>query len=97
MTTATVRLWGTTIGYVSMDHGERFARFEYDPDFAAAGIDVAPLQMPAKARRIYQFRDLDVQRLKTALATPTLVDLRNIWDPETMRSAGFTYTSIGRP
>lgn len=59
MTTATVKLWGTTIGYVSMDHGERFARFEYDPTFAAAGIEVAPLQMPAVPRRIYQFRELD--------------------------------------
>ena len=59
MTTATVRLWGTPIGYVSMDHGERFARFEYDPDFAAAGIGVAPLHMPVMARRIYQFRELE--------------------------------------
>ena len=59
MTTATVRLWGTPIGYVSMDHGERFARFEFDPDFAAAGIELAPLQMPVVARRIYQFRELD--------------------------------------
>ncbi|MFO1076594.1 MAG: type II toxin-antitoxin system HipA family toxin [Planctomycetota bacterium] len=59
MTTATVKLWGTAIGYVSMDHGERFARFEYDPEFAAAGIEVAPLQMPVVPRRIYQFRGLD--------------------------------------
>ena len=59
MTTATVRLWGTPIGYVSMDHGEPFARFEYDPVFAAAGIEVAPLQMPVQPRRIHQFRDLD--------------------------------------
>lgn len=59
MTTATVRLWGTTIGYVSMEADERHARFEYDPDFAAAGIELAPLQMPVAARRIYQFRELD--------------------------------------
>ena len=59
MTTATVRLWGTPIGYVSMDRGERFARFEYDPEFAAAGIEVAPLRMPVVARRIHQFRELD--------------------------------------
>ena len=58
MTTATVRLWGTPIGYVSMDHGEPFARFEYDPDFAATGIEVAPLQVPAVARRIYRFPEL---------------------------------------
>lgn len=59
MTTATVRLWGTTIGYVSMDHGERHARFEYDPEFAKAGIELAPLQMPTVARRVYQFRELE--------------------------------------
>ncbi|HEX5054580.1 MAG TPA: type II toxin-antitoxin system HipA family toxin [Planctomycetota bacterium] len=59
MTTATVELWGTPIGYVSMDAGERFARFEYDPAFAAAGIEVAPLHMPVVPRRIYRFRELD--------------------------------------
>lgn len=58
MSTATVRLWGTAIGYVSMDRDERFARFEYDPDFARAGIEPAPLMMPVAARRIYQFPDL---------------------------------------
>ncbi|MFT5218240.1 MAG: serine/threonine-protein kinase HipA [Planctomycetota bacterium] len=58
MTTATVNLWGTTIGYVAMDNDERFARFEYDPDFAALGVEPAPLQMPVQARRIFQFPDL---------------------------------------
>lgn len=58
MTTATVNLWGTPIGYVSMDAEERFARFEFDPDFAVAGIELAPLHMPAEPRRIYQFPDL---------------------------------------
>ena len=58
MTTATVKLWGTTIGYVSMDRDERFARFEYDPDFARAGIELAPLQMPVEPRRIYTFAEL---------------------------------------
>jgi serine/threonine-protein kinase HipA len=58
MTTATVRLWGTPIGYVAMDAGERFARFEYDPAFADAGIEVAPLHMPVVARRIYRFPEL---------------------------------------
>jgi serine/threonine-protein kinase HipA len=58
VTTATVRLWGTPIGYVSMDHGEPFARFEYDPEFASAGIELAPLQMPVVPHRIYQFREL---------------------------------------
>ena len=58
MTTATVKLWGTTIGYIAMDRGERFARFEYAPDFQAFGIEPAPLMMPVQSRRIYQFPDL---------------------------------------
>ncbi|MCK5922436.1 MAG: type II toxin-antitoxin system HipA family toxin, partial [Methylococcales bacterium] len=58
MTTATVKLWGATIGYIDMEKGERFARFEYDPDFASFGIEPAPLKMPLKDRHIYQFPDL---------------------------------------
>ena len=58
MTMATVRLWGTTIGYVSMNQGETFARFEYDPEFVDMGIELAPLMMPAKVGVIYRFPDL---------------------------------------
>ena len=59
MTVAIVTLWGTEIGVVSMDETERYARFEFYPDFAQSGIEVAPIMMPAQAGRIYQFRDLD--------------------------------------
>lgn len=64
MTTATVKLWGTTIGYISMGLDpttkltERFARFEYDPAFVQSGIQIAPLMMPLRAHHIYQFSDL---------------------------------------
>jgi len=58
VTTATVKLWGTAIGYVSMDAGERFARFEYDPTFAEAGIELAPLTMPARGHTIFRFPEL---------------------------------------
>ncbi len=58
MSTARVNLWGTTIGYVSMDAREGFARFEYDPAYAARGVELAPLMMPLKAHQIYQFSDL---------------------------------------
>lgn len=58
MSASTVTLWGTPIGYVSMDDSEAYARFEYDPDFAKFGIEPAPLQMPVEPGRIYQFRNL---------------------------------------
>ena len=43
-----------------------------------------------------KFRALDFAKLKTSLNSPILVDLRNIYNPEEVRSKGFEYTSIGR-
>ncbi|MDR3424748.1 MAG: UDP-glucose/GDP-mannose dehydrogenase family protein [Alphaproteobacteria bacterium] len=43
-----------------------------------------------------EFRALDLEEVKALLKTPVLVDLRNIYKPEEMRAAGFTYSSIGR-
>ena len=54
---AEVQLWGRTIGAVSIDEGRDFAAFQYDPAFAASGIEVAPLVMPL-SDRIYTFPDL---------------------------------------
>lgn len=58
MSRATVNLWGTPIGYVSMDADERYARFQYDSDFADFGIELAPLHMPVRIGYIYQFQNL---------------------------------------
>ncbi|MBL22587.1 MAG: UDP-glucose 6-dehydrogenase [Rhodospirillaceae bacterium] len=44
-----------------------------------------------------EFRSLNLDRMKSALKAPVVVDLRNIYDPDTMREAGFEYSSIGRP
>ena len=43
------------------------------------------------------FRAMDMHRVKNLLNSPVLVDMRNIYDPETMRELGFTYVSVGRP
>ncbi len=42
------------------------------------------------------FRALDIGRVKSLLAAPILVDLRNIYDPSEMSRQGFTYVSVGR-
>ena len=44
-----------------------------------------------------EFRALDLDRVKSLLAAPVIVDLRNIYRPEQMRARGFQYSSIGRP
>ena len=43
-----------------------------------------------------QFRALDLARVKSLMRRPVMVDLRNVYEPERMRAAGFDYTSIGR-
>ena len=43
-----------------------------------------------------EFRGLDLERAKSLLTRPIMVDLRNIYGPEQMQAAGFTYISIGR-
>src|SRR6201996_7215782 len=44
-----------------------------------------------------EFRALDLDRVKSLLKTPLMVDLRNIYRPAQMREAGFHYISVGRP
>ena len=41
----------------------------------------------------FRARDLDLVKL---LLKPVMVDLRNVYRPEVVREAGFTYSSIGR-
>ncbi len=43
-----------------------------------------------------QFRMLDLKRIKSLLNRPTIVDLRNIYEPGQMRDAGFDYICVGR-
>ncbi len=43
-----------------------------------------------------QFRLLDLERTRLALRRPVMIDLRNVYEPETIRKAGFEYSSVGR-
>jgi UDPglucose 6-dehydrogenase len=43
-----------------------------------------------------QFRSLDIERIRTLLRKPVVVDLRNLYDPKRMRDQGFEYFSVGR-
>ncbi len=62
-----------------------------DPYAAAEGADAAVIVTEWDA-----FRALDLARLRDAMATPVLVDLRNVYERDTVERAGFTYTAIGR-
>ena len=42
------------------------------------------------------FRALDLDRIRTLLKDPVIVDLRNIYRPDDIRAKGFRYVSVGR-
>jgi UDPglucose 6-dehydrogenase len=44
-----------------------------------------------------QFRDLDWERIRDAMARPLVLDGRNLLSPREMRARGFEYHSFGRP
>lgn len=84
-TSAEIRLWGTTIGAVSLDSNNRTADFEYNPSFTQSGIQLSPIMMPLK-HGIYRFPDLPYE---TYHGLPGLIsdsipdkfgnDIINIW------------------
>ncbi|MEY4721452.1 MAG: hypothetical protein RIQ46_1177 [Pseudomonadota bacterium] len=62
-----------------------------DPYAAIAGADAVVIVTEWDA-----FRALDLARVKALANAPVLVDLRNIYQPEDLREAGFTYLGVGR-
>ncbi len=66
-----------------------YAEDSYD---AARGCDALVI-----ATEWNQFRNLEWDRIKAALRSPVVVDLRNIYDSGHMKELGFRYYSVGRP
>ncbi len=55
--TAWVKLWGTTIGAVTLEEPGGIAMFEYTPEFAKSEVQVSPLQMRL-SNQIFSFPNL---------------------------------------
>jgi UDPglucose 6-dehydrogenase len=66
-------------------------RLVSDPYQAAAGVDalVVLTEWP-------RFRTLDWSRMAEVVATPVVVDTRNLLDPDVLRRAGFSWIGLGR-
>jgi UDPglucose 6-dehydrogenase len=43
-----------------------------------------------------EFMQADLDRVKSLMSTPLIIDGRNIYSPDTMKQKGFTYISTGR-
>jgi len=71
--------------------GEERVLYAGDPYEAAEGADLLVIFTEWN-----QFRILDMKRIKETLASPRIVDCRNIYDPKVMKEAGFEYLGVGR-
>jgi len=43
-----------------------------------------------------EFKHLDLQKVKSLLKSPVIIDGRNIYKVEDLRGMGFNYVSVGR-
>jgi UDPglucose 6-dehydrogenase len=43
-----------------------------------------------------EFRNLDLVRLRQMVRNPVFIDLRNVYDEQRMKQAGFRYVGVGR-
>lgn len=65
--------------------------FAKDPYSASRGADALVI-----VTEWNEFRNLDLKRIKGLLRQPYFFDLRNIYEPEKMKSLGFIYSCTGR-
>ena len=64
----------------------------FDEVYAAlAGADAAVLMTEWNA-----YRGMDLDRIKKTMRGNVFIDLRNVYEPELMRGAGFDYVCVGR-
>ncbi|MFO1185606.1 MAG: UDP-glucose/GDP-mannose dehydrogenase family protein [Bauldia sp.] len=88
---ATIRAYdpeGTEAARAVLGESVSYATDPYD---CATGADALVIVTEWEA-----FRALDLSRLKSALAQPLIVDLRNVYRPSDVISRGLAYRSIGR-
>jgi UDPglucose 6-dehydrogenase len=71
-------------------------------DLAGLSLCADPFEAATGARVLAvltewdEFRWLDLSRVLSVMAVPSIVDARNLLDPAAVRRMGFAYTGIGR-
>lgn len=77
-----------------MDHcRDIFPEIEFAPTIEACATEACALVI---ATEWDAFRALDFAHLRRIMASPVVIDLRNIYRPDDVRRAGFIYEGVGR-
>lgn len=76
-------------GTPGIPKGATFAASAYE---AARGADALAI-----VTEWNEFRRLDLARVRRVMRRRVIIDLRNVYEPATVRRLGFEYTSVGRP
>lgn len=79
---------------VAMPNAARYnpqLRLAEDPYDLATGADALLV-----ATEWNEFKQLDLDRIKSVMARPVIIDGRNIYDPQKMHNLGFIYRAVGR-
>jgi UDPglucose 6-dehydrogenase len=66
-------------------------RLAEDPYELADGADALLV-----ATEWNEFKQLDLERVRSLMKSPVIIDGRNLYEPEKMQAAGFTYRAVGR-
>jgi UDPglucose 6-dehydrogenase len=89
---ATIRAYDPTLPHPANGHLSGLDLvLSHDPYDACTGADVLVVltEWP-------EFRDLDLAKVASLMATPAIVDTRNMLEPAAARAAGCTYVGMGR-
>lgn len=72
---------------------QRYPRLDYVDSLADA---VSGAQVTLLLTEWQEFRDMDPRQVRELAAAPTIIDGRNVLDPETWQQAGWRYLALGR-
>ena len=72
---------------------QRYPRLDYVDSLDAA---VTGAQVTLLLTEWREFRDMDPWRVSSLVDSPTIIDGRNVLDPDAWRDAGWRYLALGR-
>jgi UDPglucose 6-dehydrogenase len=82
---------------IAMKNAKRIFAEDKEITFADNAYDVAKdAEILLVVTEWNEFREMDLEKIKSLMKQPRLIDGRNIYDPTFVKKLGFTYVGVGR-